>query len=73
MSFADQNGIMELIENLLRYSWPETITTPFKRMIYDDAMRLYGTDQPDLRIPYEVRKLHVQMHAYINFIFSITY
>lgn len=59
MSFADQEGIMELIENLLKYSWPETITTPFKRLTYDDAMRLYGTDQPDLRIPYKVRKLHL--------------
>ncbi|XP_035731567.1 aspartate--tRNA ligase, mitochondrial-like isoform X1 [Vespa mandarinia] len=57
MSFADQKGIMELIENLLKYSWPETITTPFKRLTYDDAMRLYGTDQPDLRILYEIQYL----------------
>ncbi|XP_047348085.1 aspartate--tRNA ligase, mitochondrial isoform X2 [Vespa velutina] len=57
MSFTDQKGIMELIENLLKYSWPETITTPFKRLTYDDAMRLYGTDQPDLRILYEIQYL----------------
>lgn len=57
MSFADQEGIIDLIENLLKYSWPETITTPFKRMTYEDAMKLYGTDQPDLRIPYEIQYL----------------
>ncbi|KAI4472872.1 hypothetical protein M0802_016452 [Mischocyttarus mexicanus] len=57
MSFTDQEGIMDLIENLLKYSWPEAITTPFKRVNYEDAMKLYGTDQPDLRIPYEIQYL----------------
>ncbi|KAK2587580.1 hypothetical protein KPH14_003708 [Odynerus spinipes] len=57
MSFANQEGIMSLIEGLLEYSWPEHITTPFERMTYDDAMGLYGTDQPDLRIPYQIQSL----------------
>lgn len=51
---------MSLIENLLMYSWPEelgSIKVPFKLITYKDAMELYGTDQPDLRISYEVRKL----------------
>lgn len=58
MSFVDCEGIMELIENLLIYSWPEEsneLTIPFKRMKYDNAMELYGTDKPDLRIPQQVR------------------
>lgn len=60
MSFVDRDGIMNLIENLLMYSWPEefdSINAPFKLMDYKDAMELYGTDQPDLRIPYQVRIL----------------
>lgn len=57
MSFSNQEGIMGLIEDLLRNSWPEHIVTPFKRMSYNDAMRLYGTDQPDLRIPYQIQDL----------------
>lgn len=57
MSFVDQEGVMNLIENLLVYSWPEeldSIEIPFKHMVYKDAMELYGTDKPDLRIPYQV-------------------
>ncbi|CAK9833873.1 Aspartate--tRNA ligase, mitochondrial [Anthophora retusa] len=63
MSFVDCEGIMNLCENLLAYSWPdelEEIIIPFKRMKYDEVMELYGTDKPDLRIPqkfYNLTKL----------------
>lgn len=60
MSFVDRDGVMSLIENLLVYSWPEesgSIKTPFKLMTYEDAMELYGTDQPDLRIPNQIQNL----------------
>lgn len=58
MSFVDRDGVMSLIENLLMYSWPEeSIKVPFKLMMYEDVMKTYGTDQPDLRIPYQVRTL----------------
>jgi len=60
MSFVDRDGVMSLIENLLMYSWPEesgSIKVPFKLMTYENTMELYGTDQPDLRIPYRVREL----------------
>lgn len=59
MSFVDRDGIMNLIENLLLYSWPEELNSlkvPFKLMEYEDSMELYGTDKPDLRIPYQVRE-----------------
>lgn len=60
MSFVDRDGVMSLIENLFMYSWPEdvgSVKMPFKLLTYEDAMKLYGTDQPDLRIPYQVREL----------------
>lgn len=60
MSFVDRDGVMSLIENLLMYSWPEelgSVKIPFKLMVYEDVMNLYGTDKPDLRIPYQVREL----------------
>ncbi|GAB1869573.1 Aspartyl-tRNA synthetase, mitochondrial [Camponotus japonicus] len=60
MSFVDRDGIMNLIEHLLMYSWPEELSPikiPFKLMTHKDAMELYGTDQPDLRIPYRIQDL----------------
>lgn len=57
MSFVNRDDVMNLIENLLMYIWPEElhpIKVPFKHMLYKDAMELYGTDRPDLRIPYQV-------------------
>ncbi|KOC69825.1 Aspartate--tRNA ligase, mitochondrial [Habropoda laboriosa] len=60
MSFVDCEGIINLIEDLLAYSWPEKLEkliTPFKRMKYDEVMALYGTDKPDLRIPQQFHNL----------------
>ncbi|OAD58008.1 Aspartate--tRNA ligase [Eufriesea mexicana] len=60
MSFVDCERVMELTENLLAYSWPEEsegLTIPFKRIKYDEAMKLYGTDKPDLRIPQRLYRL----------------
>ncbi|KYM92890.1 Aspartyl-tRNA synthetase, mitochondrial [Atta colombica] len=60
MSFVDRDGVMSLIENLLIYSWPEelgSIKMPFKLITYKDAMELYGTDKPDLRISYQIQDL----------------
>lgn len=58
MSFVDCKGIMKLIENLMVYCWPKEageITIPFKHLTYTEAMESYGSDKPDLRIPYKVR------------------
>ncbi|XP_032687271.1 aspartate--tRNA ligase, mitochondrial isoform X2 [Odontomachus brunneus] len=60
MSFVDREGVINLIENLLVYSWPEeldSIEIPFQHMTYKDAVELYGTDKPDLRIPYQIQDL----------------
>lgn len=72
MSFVDRDGVMSLIEHLLAYSWPEelgSIKIPFKLMAYDDVMELYGTDQPDLRIPYRVR-IYIMLF-YFSLYFSV--
>jgi aspartyl-tRNA synthetase len=52
MSFIDQNDCIQLIESLIQNCWPlqlNDIKFPFKRMDYDEAMRSYGVDKPDLR------------------------
>jgi len=53
MSFITQEEIMNLTEKLLKRIWKEIlnvdIKTPFKRITYDESMKKYGTDRPDLR------------------------
>ncbi|WP_402465190.1 aspartate--tRNA ligase [Isoptericola aurantiacus] len=52
MSFVDQDDVIALTEELLAEIWnliDVRIPTPIERMTYADAMRLYGTDKPDLR------------------------
>jgi len=52
MSFIDDQDCINLIEALLRASWPladAPLVLPFQRMKFNDAMRLYGNDKPDMR------------------------
>ncbi|MGH8318105.1 MAG: aspartate--tRNA ligase [Steroidobacteraceae bacterium] len=57
-SFLTQGQIMELMESLTRHFFKEVLgealPDPFPRMSYTDAMRRYGSDKPDLRIPLEL-------------------
>lgn len=56
-SFIDEEYIYDLCEEMLKRLFTNTIkqniTTPFMRLTYDDAIKRYGTDKPDLRIPLE--------------------
>ncbi|XP_049802532.1 aspartate--tRNA ligase, mitochondrial isoform X2 [Schistocerca nitens] len=52
LSFPDRDGILQLIEEMLVYCWPEEaepISAPFPQLTYHQAMKLYGTDKPDTR------------------------
>ncbi len=52
MSFVDQDDVIALTEELLVEIWKLVdvqVPTPIERITYADAMRLYGTDKPDLR------------------------
>jgi aspartyl-tRNA synthetase len=57
-SFLDQNEIMVLIEELIHRLFAEvldvTLPKPIPRMSYAEAMRRYGSDKPDLRVPLEL-------------------
>ena len=53
MSFVNEEDVMNMTEQLIAYIFKEIkgieIELPLKRMEYDDAMRFYGSDKPDLR------------------------
>ncbi|MCC7496395.1 MAG: aspartate--tRNA ligase [Bryobacterales bacterium] len=54
MSFPQQEQIFEVIEPLVKRICKVAgydIATPFVRMTYAEAMRSYGIDKPDTRIP----------------------
>ena len=57
MSFIEQEDILELGEELVRALWKGAINHTIgeiPRMTYAEAMRLYGTDKPDLRFGLEL-------------------
>ena len=55
MSFITEEDIMGLVENYLAGLFGEVlgedVKAPFLRMTWKDAMNLYGSDKPDMRIP----------------------
>jgi aspartyl-tRNA synthetase len=54
MSFPQQEQIFEVIEPLVKKMCEvagQTVATPFPRITYAEAMRHYGSDKPDTRIP----------------------
>jgi aspartyl-tRNA synthetase len=54
MSFPQQERIFEVIEPMLKCACAVAgfeIATPFPRITYAEAMRSYGSDKPDCRIP----------------------
>ncbi|HUA84605.1 MAG TPA: aspartate--tRNA ligase [Bryobacteraceae bacterium] len=54
MSFPQQETVFNVIEPLLVSAWKVAgyeIRKPFPRLTYAQAMRSYGSDKPDMRIP----------------------
>ena len=60
-SFLDEIEIRGLMEGLVRAMFKETLGVelphPFPVMSYADAMRDYGSDKPDLRVPLKLTEL----------------
>ena len=57
-SFLSQDEIMTLMEGLIRHLFKAVLEVdlphPFVRMSFAEAMRRYGSDKPDLRVPLEL-------------------
>jgi aspartyl-tRNA synthetase len=57
-SFMDEQAITDLMEQMIRELFQKTLNielpNPFPRLTHEEAMRRYGSDKPDLRIPLEL-------------------
>ncbi|MDE6536805.1 MAG: aspartate--tRNA ligase [Muribaculaceae bacterium] len=53
MSFVEQEDVINTFEGLVKHIFKYVknidFTEPFPRMTWDDAMKLYGSDKPDIR------------------------
>ncbi|MDB2385063.1 aspartate--tRNA ligase [Polaribacter sp.] len=61
MAFVEQEDILNIFEGLTRHLLKEingVEVEKFPRMLYDDAMRLYGNDKPDIRFGMEFGELN---------------
>jgi aspartyl-tRNA synthetase len=58
MSFSEHDELFAIIERLVREIFAlrgHDIVPPFRRLSYNEAMGKYGSDKPDLRIPYTIQ------------------
>src|SRR5260370_1843607 len=54
MSYPQPELVWEVVESFLTAAFKAAgheIATPLRRMDFDDAIRQYGIDKPDLRVP----------------------
>ena len=61
MAFVEQEDILNIFEGLTRHLLKEVNGVEiekFPRMLYDDALRLYGNDKPDIRFGMEFGELN---------------
>ena len=61
MSFVTEEDVFEVVEGTLRSIFTRDLgrelPTPFPRMTYEEAMSRFGSDKPDLRIPFEIQDI----------------
>jgi aspartyl-tRNA synthetase len=58
MSFSNTETLFTIIEGMIAAIFKMNqfvVTPPFKQIPYQEAMQKYGSDKPDLRIPFEIR------------------
>jgi len=61
MSFVEQDDVLDTFEGLARYLFKEIKGIDpgvFPRMSYDDAMKYYGSDKPDIRFEMRFKELN---------------
>ena len=67
MAFATQDDVFAVLEDVLppifaKYgTYNVASSAPFKRIAYNDAMEMYGSDKPDLRIDLKVQDISAEV------------
>ena len=67
MSFSESAELFQIIERLVKELFAlrnYRVVTPFKLLSYHEAMQSYGSDKPDLRIPYTIQDFTEPAHAW---------
>jgi aspartyl-tRNA synthetase len=57
MSFAEADELFAISERMVREIFAlrgHQVSLPFRRLTYQQVMEKYGSDKPDLRIPYQI-------------------
>ena len=74
ISFMNEGEITSLMEEMVRGLFKEvsniTLTKKFPSITYDDAIKLYGVDRPDLRIPLQFVDMNETMKGVEFKVFS---
>jgi aspartyl-tRNA synthetase len=67
LSFTDQEEIFSMMEGLMSRLFHDVVsrslTTPFRRLTYQEAMNRYGSDKPDLRFGVELHDVGPIVHG----------
>ncbi|TCV93921.1 aspartyl-tRNA synthetase [Luteibacter rhizovicinus] len=60
-AFVEERDVQDFVEDLIRHVFREVrkveLDASFPRMTYEEAMRRFGSDKPDLRIPLELNDI----------------
>lgn len=70
MSFVEREDVLNIIEGMLKRVFKDVLNTElkdFKRLSYDECIKTYGSDKPDLRFGYELHDLD-DVFARSNFV-----
>ena len=66
MAFVEQEDVLQMFEGLMKYLFDKEKQMKFDkfpRMTWDDAMRLYGSDKPDIRFPMQFVELNNEVKS----------
>ncbi len=70
MSFVEQEDILQMFEGLIKFIFKEVnnidYNEPVERMSWEEAMRNYGNDKPDIRFEMKLANLKVEGKNYLD-------